>query len=185
MATDAAFDAALFRRLLSLGLHDAARPITQSLGLSGFDVRQIAMRYMPEQVPALEDDTGPVAAPDDEALEESDLRAFLLEHRAGASDVESWLAAIIARRSLGANHLWQDLGLVNRDELNRLFQRHFPGLLIMNADNMKWKKFFYRQLCQREGIPICKSPNCDDCPDSADCFGPETGGALVGSSTPA
>jgi nitrogen fixation protein NifQ len=38
---------------------------------------------------------------------------------------------------------------------------------------MKWKKFFYRQLCLREEILICKSPTCADCCDQAKCFGPE------------
>jgi nitrogen fixation protein NifQ len=40
---------------------------------------------------------------------------------------------------------------------------------------MKWKKFFYRQLCERAGVPICKSPHCAECCDRALCFGPEEG----------
>ena len=53
-------------------------------------------------------------------------------------------------------------------------QRHFPRLAALNSRDMKWKKFFYRLLCDRAGIPICKSPNCADCCDYAFCFGPET-----------
>ena len=30
-----------------------------------------------------------------------------------------------------------------------------------------------RQLCQRAGVPICKSPHCADCCDYRICFGPE------------
>ena len=39
---------------------------------------------------------------------------------------------------------------------------------------MKWKKFFYRQLCERSGMLICKSPRCADCVDYRICFGPES-----------
>ena len=72
----------------------------------------------------------------------------------------------------------QDLGLADRTELNTLFQRHFPELVRLNRSNMKWKKFFYRQLCEREGIPVCKAPNCAVCADTALCFGPEAGEPL-------
>jgi nitrogen fixation protein NifQ len=44
---------------------------------------------------------------------------------------------------------------------------------------MKWKKFFYRQLCEREGIPVCNAPNCAVCADMALCFGPESGEPLA------
>jgi NifQ len=36
-------------------------------------------------------------------------------------------------------------------------QTHFPTLAAKTIGDMKWKKFFYRQLCERAGIPICKS----------------------------
>jgi nitrogen fixation protein NifQ len=49
-------------------------------------------------------------------------------------------------------------------------RRHFRGLAELNDRDMKWKKFFYRQLCQREGVLICKSPNCDICSDFSLCF---------------
>jgi nitrogen fixation protein NifQ len=38
---------------------------------------------------------------------------------------------------------------------------------------MKWKKFFYKQLCLREGLTLCKAPSCDVCSDYALCFGAE------------
>jgi nitrogen fixation protein NifQ len=38
---------------------------------------------------------------------------------------------------------------------------------------MKWKKFFYKQICEREGFKLCKSPSCGECVDYNKCFGPE------------
>jgi nitrogen fixation protein NifQ len=110
-----------------------------------------------------------------EAIEEEDLRDLLLDHQTLGGEPEAWLAAIVARRSLRPNHLWQDLGLVNRGELSRLLNRHFSPLAGRNTKNMKWKKFFYRELCQREGVVVCKSPHCEACEDYALCFGPEDG----------
>jgi nitrogen fixation protein NifQ len=101
-----------------------------------------------------------------------------LDHRRGDAEEEAWLAAIVARRSLGTNHLWQDMGFADRLELNAMFRRHFPALVALNAGDMKWKKFFYRQLCAREGFLLCKSPNCETCDDYAACFDGEPGEAL-------
>lgn len=100
---------------------------------------------------------------------------LLLDHRASFAEQETWLAHAIASASMGENHLWQDLGLPSRDVLSRLMQTHFPSLAAKNIGDMKWKKFFYRQLCQRAGVPICKSPHCADCCDYRICFGPEEG----------
>jgi nitrogen fixation protein NifQ len=46
---------------------------------------------------------------------------------------------------------------------------------------MKWKKFFYRCLCEMEGFSLCAAPSCAECSDYAACFGEETG---VGRLTP-
>lgn len=40
---------------------------------------------------------------------------------------------------------------------------------------MKWKKFFYRQLCEQAEVLICKSPNCAVCSDYSLCFAPTEG----------
>jgi nitrogen fixation protein NifQ len=104
------------------------------------------------------------------AIEEADLRVLLLDHAPHPGDVTLWLAHIVARRALKPGHLWQGLGLDERAQLSQLMTRHFPTLADQNVHNMRWKKFFYRQLCGREGIPICKSPVCGDCPDYRACF---------------
>lgn len=59
--------------------------------------------------------------------------------------------------------------------LSCLLRENFPTLAALNTRDMKWKKFFYRQLCERAGVMICKSPNCAECCDFRACFGPEDG----------
>jgi nitrogen fixation protein NifQ len=175
-------DGVLFARIVALGeaeaKADSTRPLTAALGLSRAALARLVDRHLPQRrglVDALPADAGP----GDDALEEPDLRAFLREHAVADTDEAAWLTAIVARRSLGANHLWQDLGLAGRGELNTLLRRHFPALVALNAADMKWKKFFYRALCLRDGILVCKSPHCEGCSDRAECFGAETGAPLL------
>jgi nitrogen fixation protein NifQ len=82
---------------------------------------------------------------------------------------------MIARRAVEPNHLWEDLGLRNRAELSRLLVRHFASLAAQNTRNMRWKRFFYRMLCEADGMVLCTTPVCRDCADFEHCFGEETG----------
>ena len=102
-----------------------------------------------------------------------ELTTLLLEHRAGISFSEQWLAKIVATACMGGNHLWQDLGLWSRNDVTDLMTNNFPTLAANNRADMKWKKFLYKQLCQREGIYICRAPSCEDCTDYSYCFGAE------------
>lgn len=108
------------------------------------------------------------------ALDEyDDLVALLMAYRVECSDVQTWLCHAVASAALHDNHLWQDMGLPSRAILSRLLTENFPQLAALNRGDMKWKKFFYRQLCERTGVLICKSPNCAVCTDYRVCFGPE------------
>ncbi|HEX8963964.1 MAG TPA: nitrogen fixation protein NifQ [Rhodocyclaceae bacterium] len=102
-----------------------------------------------------------------------DLLQLLLDHRSQASETSAWLAYAVASAAMGENHLWQDMGLPSRRHLSNFLDSRFGPLAALNTGDMKWKKFFYRQLCQRAGVPVCKSPHCGDCCDYAVCFGPE------------
>jgi nitrogen fixation protein NifQ len=102
-----------------------------------------------------------------------DLQKLLLDHRARIHPSELLLANIVASACAGRDHLWQDLGLANREELSQLMQRNFPALAKANTGDMKWKKFLYRQFCSREGIYVCPAPSCAECKEYAKCFGPE------------
>lgn len=105
--------------------------------------------------------------------EQTELLDLLMSHRRYASDETAWMAKIVVTGCMGGNHLWQDMGLWSRLDLTTLLNTNFPVLAQKNDKDMKWKKFFYKQLCQQEGIYVCRSPSCEVCPDYADCFGPE------------
>ena len=83
------------------------------------------------------------------------------------------MAHILAAGCMASDHLWQDLGLWHRAELTALMRRNFPPLAARNVKDMKWKKFLYKQLCESEGIYLCRAPSCEVCVDYAVCFGPE------------
>ena len=170
--TGDAFDRHVFACALAAGAAERDRPLTEAVGLSVASLGHLVEMYFPtgrRLLAALP----PAASRGPDALEEPDLRELLLENRSRGVIEEKWLAAIIARRSLRPDHLWQDLGLFNRSDLSRLLHRHFEPLAQRNVRDMKWKKFFYRELCLRDNIVICKAPVCDVCADFASCFGSE------------
>ena len=111
-------------------------------------------------------------AGDDETIMVRDL---LLAQRSTEGEVGRWLAAMVARRAMEPKHLWEDLGLRERPELSRLLTRHFAPLAARNTRNMRWKRFFYRMLCEDDGFVMCTTPVCTQCNDFDLCFGEESG----------
>lgn len=110
---------------------------------------------------------------DPRALERDDVLGLLLEYRAFSDGSEEWMAEIVTAACMANDHLWQDLGLHSRDFLSRLMTQNFPALAAKNVHDMKWKKFLYKQLCEKEGINACRAPTCEYCVDYLKCFGPE------------
>lgn len=107
-------------------------------------------------------------------LEREDLIRYLMSRAAYPERRETgWIASILVAGCLGNDHLWQDLGLWSRQELSNLIAHNFPPIARANHQNMKWKKFLYKQLCEAEGIYVCRAPSCAVCVDYAQCFGPE------------
>ena len=102
-----------------------------------------------------------------------DLLALLQEHRRDDAEETGWLAHAIASACAGGNHLWEDMGMPNREALSQLIKRYFPTLYFKNTANLRWKKFFYKLLCDRAQIKLCKAPSCGVCCDYLQCFGPE------------
>lgn len=102
-----------------------------------------------------------------------DLVTLLQDNCANRDSNEEHLAGIVAAACAGMDHLWQDLGLRSRKDLSELMQRNFPALAARNSRDMKWKKFLYKQLCEKEGLNACRAPSCDHCADYKKCFGPE------------
>lgn len=165
-----------FAGVISRGLLTGRQPLIRGIDETRF--RRLADAYTPGL--DCRNDAGDASAPHrfavDEVNEFDDLVELLLEHRARPARPDEdpgWLACVIATAAMGDNHLWQDLGLPSRDVLSRLLRENFPTLAALNTRDMKWKKFFYRQLCERAGVMICKSPNCAECCDFRACFGPE------------
>lgn len=135
-------------------------------------------RYFPGAAPSsLQLD---VSAPDQvvcTALSEQEygeLLALLREHRRDDSEENAWIAQAMASACAGHNHLWQDMGLPSREVLSLLIRRYFPVLFYKNHSNMKWKKFFYKQLCNLAEVQMCKAPSCGVCSDYTQCFGSES-----------
>ena len=106
-------------------------------------------------------------------LEKQDLEVFLRQFAARQNQETEWLIAIIVAACLGSDHLWQDMGLWSRNELSAMIGHNFPELAARNSRDMKWKKFIYKQLCEAEGLYVCRAPSCEVCVDYPDCFGEE------------
>jgi len=141
-------------------------------GVRGAALQRFCDRYFPDGVCRAEAEGGR----EDTALsldEFDDLVALLLDHRNGDSEEFEWLACVVATACFGNNHLWQDMGLPSREVLSELLRQYFTALHDKNEGNMKWKKFFYKQLCERAHINVCKAPSCRVCSDYDQCFGPE------------
>jgi len=140
--------------------------------LDSIELRALQSLYFPGLL--LDLNPEPFASRESERVDEfDDLLSLLMEHRSVRDRESRWLAHAVATASMAENHLWQDMGLPNRDTLSRLMAQYFTSLASQNTGNMKWKKFFYRQLCARAGLSICRSPSCDVCCDYQHCFGPE------------
>ncbi len=148
-------------------------------GLDADATRRLFLHWFPKADVALGLDWVALTGADrvEPRLDEiEDLLSLLRDHAAvthGTAEASEAVAYALACASLGNNHLWQDLDLPSRLELSALISHWFPGLAARNTQNMKWKRFFYKQLCLREELLICRAPTCGVCPDYAVCFGPE------------
>jgi nitrogen fixation protein NifQ len=140
------------------------------LGLNEKEFSMLLTRHFPE-VGLVICQTENIA--DSRTLERDDVLALLLEHRASNDISEHWMAQIVTAACMASDHLWQDLGLWSRDYLSQLMTQNFPSLAAKNIHDMKWKKFLYKQLCEKEGINACRAPSCEYCVDYLKCFGPE------------
>lgn len=169
------FDGHVLACVFAISAEEASpgRSLAESIGVSGKSLRGAIAEYFPDALSHLEAfglDSEIVVAD-----EEQSLRTLLQRSRSTSGPFGSLLAAIVARRAIQPNHLWQDLGLTNRGELSALMQRHFAPLALRNSQDMKWKKFFYRMICRDDSYRLCAAPSCSECCDFNLCFGDESG----------
>lgn len=164
-------DLVLLAGAFELARHEAETlggSIAARLGLA-VDALATLAHVLGEQAPT----DGPEPPRPVEAEEES-VRELLLANRSSPGPVGEWWGAIIARRAMEPNHLWEDLGLPERPALGVLMARHFAPLAARN-NGMRWKRFLYRALCEAEGFVLCATPSCRECNEFEMCFGEETG----------
>lgn len=144
--------------------------LSSHLGLDAPEFAALLDFFFPEPRPLSSAfEPAPVA----ELPEMPQLETLLNSFRAGRCESEVWLARILASACAGQEHLWYDLGLWNREDLQNLLRHNFPELVRRNSLDMKWKKFLYRQLCLETGATLCRAPSCQECSDFVECFGPE------------
>ena len=84
--------------------------------------------------------------------------------------VSRCLASILAARTALPGHLWVAMGLTERPQLTAAIRRHLPSLAEANSQNMRWKRYLYKQVCDLNGGVMCKAPNCGVCSDYNLCF---------------
>lgn len=167
----------VFACILAVGLDEAAREATTLASTTGLEPATLAA-LLADRFPDLDPESLPLGAgtPRGPDFEEEVLIDLLAAHvRPDLAHEGARLAPMIARRAMRPDHLWQDLGLFDRSELGRLLALVFPTLHAGNTANMRWKKYFYRRLCEAEGFALCSAPSCAVCTDFSDCFGAEDG----------
>lgn len=111
------FDGHVIASIVAAGAIEAraGASFTSALGMWGTELRSDVERYFPAALDRLKSlglDTEPTVDEDERCLREL-LRCF----RTVPTPLASLLSVLIARRATRPNHLWQDMGLVNRGEL--------------------------------------------------------------------
>jgi nitrogen fixation protein NifQ len=102
--------------------------------------------------------------------EVDDLVHLLVGHADPEQPLASFVARTIAVGCLGSAHLYRDLGFSERGTLRRLLESCFPRLVQLNTEDMRWKRFFYRKLCENGGDYVCRAPSCHECSSRSECF---------------
>ncbi len=73
------------------------------------------------------------------------------------------LSRYIAAKAFEAGHLYSDMGLDSRMELNKLMAANYPILWAMRPADKRWKKFLFDEIGS-------VAPACYGCQDVDNCF---------------
>lgn len=172
ISNDSSFDRHVLACILAVGAMEGGL-LLEKVGLSSDEMAALLEQEFP--LVRIKGDGLLLGSKRDDNDEVKMVRDLLLAQRSSEGDTGRWLAAMIARRVMEPNHLWADLGLRDHGELSHVLNRHFAPLARRNVNNMRWKRFLYRTLCENEGLILCTTPVCTQCKDFDHCFGHESG----------
>ncbi|UWU68130.1 nitrogen fixation protein NifQ [Bradyrhizobium sp. NC92] len=172
VTSDSSFDRHALASILAAATMDGGS-VAEKAGVTGKELAALLEHYFPSTDIKADKQLSHFNCQEDEEV--ALIRDLLLAHRSTEGNIGGWLAAMVARRAIEPNHLWEDLGLRDREELSRLLNRHFAPLAARNINNMRWKRFFYRALCETDGLVMCTTPVCTQCNEFNVCFGAEDG----------
>jgi len=98
------------------------------------------------------------------------LRALLDTWAAPGAGTTPWVSSVLTQACLRPDHLWRDLGLSGREDVTFLLARHYPGLVMRNVRNLRWKQFLAYSACEQAGLPPAAAPGCPACEDYGFCY---------------
>lgn len=166
-------DRHLFACLLTVATEESCHPAA-ALGISDSDLTSLLALYFPDiDLTFLKQISFSTA--EQPAERNDDILSIMLSHLPKEPDrnkrqTSLWLAHILTTRAALPGHLWVAMGLTERPQLTAAIRRHLPSLAEANNQNMRWKRFLFKQVCELNGGVMCKSPNCGVCSDYAICF---------------
>jgi hypothetical protein len=108
---DSSFDRHVFASILAVAAVERAT-VTEGVGLAARDLAELIAHWFPDARVAITIPSSHNEPAEDE--EAGMVRGLLLAHRSTEGATGRWLAAMIARRAMEPNHLWEDLGLRDR-----------------------------------------------------------------------
>lgn len=169
-------DRHLFACLCAVAGEDSSDPAA-ALGLDADGLSSLLAAYFPG-ISCTDLFTARMPQVDPLPVHNPQLLAVLLAHvptdlRQGRLQTSVWLASILASRAALPGHLWVAMGLTERPQLTAAIRRHLPSLAEANSQNMRWKRYLYKQVCDLNGGMMCKAPNCGVCSDYRFCFAEE------------
>lgn len=166
-------DRHLFACLLAVATEDSCAP-EKALGLDNKDLASLLTYYFPE-IDRSFLELNSFSASEQPMGRKGEVLSVLLSHlpkEPGRDKLRTsvWLAYILAARAALPGHLWVAMGLTERPQLTAAIRRHLPSLAEANNQNMRWKRYLYKQVCELNGGVLCKAPNCGVCSDYSLCF---------------
>ena len=87
----------------------------------------------------------------------------LLQESACNEFAKSALASYIATKAFESGHLYTDMNLGSRIELNKLMTDNYPLLAAKRPADKRWKKFLFDEIGSI-------APACYGCKDTGNCF---------------